>query len=183
MSHALSVKCLSMKGYFPDKSIPGAQFRAAPCFLAANERRGAVGACILRSRGQAANDIVAVWATEVFENDRTHELGARSPCYPSRYSALSCASSRHSGCVRAGSRKGCHRLTPAPPMRRSGHSRHSLYCSATTRDELALRDIAWHASPGTTSIYRFKDEPFAGAIHPAWSRSGCGCCGRPRWAG
>lgn len=66
-----------MKGHVPDESNLRAQFRAVPCFLAARERSAAVGACILGSRGQAANKIVEVWATEVFEHDRTRELGAR----------------------------------------------------------------------------------------------------------
>ena len=37
------------------------------------------------------------------------------------------ASSHHSGCVRTGSRKGCHRLTPAPPLGWFGRRKHSVF--------------------------------------------------------
>lgn len=90
----------------------------------------------------------------------------KTPCHPQGHSGLSCASSRHSACVRAGSREGCHRLTPAPPPRRSGRPMHRFFWSAAPRGLPAPRGISWHPSLAATVVYRFKDESFAGRGKP-----------------
>lgn len=68
--------------------------------------------------------------------------------------------------LQSGRKKGCHRLTLAPPLERSLGPLHPSCCSATSRGAQASRDISRHPSLPATLTHCVKDEPFAGRGKP-----------------